>query len=200
MTKADKEMWKLSFHFRGPTWLKQLAVYYPDASSNAKRSFAADSVHGHRHDHQHLHRPKRDQAAVERAVGDMVTATVDGQEVHWINQYAGPAASSSTAAGQPASLIASACPYCAVQTTISTFLDAASQSPATSIPASSATASASAKPPNPLPVSGDSNGGSGSWSRKAYYNAEAGDSDGFTFLNHFGGTLGKPGTADGGPA
>ncbi|KAL8933434.1 MAG: hypothetical protein Q9211_005786 [Gyalolechia sp. 1 TL-2023] len=129
----------------------------------------------------------------------MVTATIDGQEVHWINQYAGSAASSSTAAGQPASLIASACPYCAVQTTISTYVGAAIQSSTSSIPASSATASASADSANPLPVSGP-NGGRGSWSRHAYYNAEAGDSYGFTFLNHFGGTLGKPGTADGGPA
>ncbi|KAL8940247.1 MAG: hypothetical protein Q9216_002901 [Gyalolechia sp. 2 TL-2023] len=205
LTKADTEMRKLSLHFRGPTWLKQLAVYYPDAASHAERSFAVDNIHGHRHGHQRLHHSKIDHVApghvaVERAVGDMVTAIVDGQEVHWINQYAGPAASSSITAGQPASVIASACPYCSIQTTISTTVDAASQSSANSIAASSATASASVQSANPLPVSGGSKGGSGSWSRQAYYNADAGDSEGFTFLNHFGGTLGKPGTADGGPA
>lgn len=45
-----------------------------------------------------------------------------------------------------------------------------------------------------------SNKDGGSWSRLAYYNAAGGVSDGFTFLNHFGGSSGIPGTADGGEA
>lgn len=191
-------MSKLSLHFRGPTWLKQLAVYYPDTDTGAndKRAVAVDNHHVHRHNRQHVHHPNRghvlrDHVAVERAVGDMVTATIDGQVVHWINQYAGPVTMSSTDVGLPASSIASACPYCPIQTTISQSFDAASQS---------STTSASIKSANPLPVSRGPNDSSGTWSRQAYYNAEAGDLDGFTFLNHFGGSLGEPGTADGGPA
>jgi hypothetical protein len=51
-----------------------------------------------RHGHQHFH--ARDQETVEiqenhivetkRAVGDMVTATINGQVVSWTNEYAGP--------------------------------------------------------------------------------------------------------------
>lgn len=84
---------KLSMHFRGPTWLKQLAVYYPvahlEASSgpHAKRT-AFGNLHGHGHGHSHhahqrLHHAKHNPVSEapfmkERAVGDMVTATIDG--------------------------------------------------------------------------------------------------------------------------
>ena len=206
MIKADKETGKLSIHFRGPIRLKQLAVYYPQANSVAKRSPAVDSVHNHhhshRHGHQHLHHMKRihplaNHVAVERAVGDMVTATIDGQQVEWVNQYAGSELRFSTTASQLASGAASACPSCPVQTAISLIIGTSSTSSST-IRASSATDSATSM--DLLPASGSSNGNHGIWSRQAYYNAEAGNSDGFTFLNHFGGTQGKPGTADGGPA
>ncbi|KAL8684544.1 MAG: hypothetical protein Q9224_006284, partial [Gallowayella concinna] len=175
---------ELSIHFRGPTVLKQLAVYYPDAGTRVKRS---GNIHAHGHGHQHMHHPKRDHILAERAIGDIVVATIDGQVASWANNYAGPGASSNTATVQPPS---------AVQTTLLTSVGTPSKVPSTSsTPASSAAL-------NPLPLShdGDSIGGGGSWSRRAYYNADAGSSDGFTFLNHFGGTMGKPGTADGGPA
>ncbi|KAL8688055.1 MAG: hypothetical protein Q9218_005933, partial [Villophora microphyllina] len=96
-------------HFRGPTWLKQLAVYYPDSASNTKRSIPANA-RSHRHNHQHLHNAKRNNALARRAVGDTVIATIDGQVVSWINQYAGPGASPNTAAAQLAT----------VQTTLAT--------------------------------------------------------------------------------
>lgn len=37
-----------------------------------------------------------------------------------------------------------------------------------------------------------------SWDRHAYYDAASGHAHGFTFLNHYGGTEGMPGTSDGG--
>ncbi|KAL8734133.1 MAG: hypothetical protein Q9166_001618 [cf. Caloplaca sp. 2 TL-2023] len=175
---------ELSMHFRGPTFLKQLAVYYPDAGTKVKRSSPAH-VHAHGHGQQHIHHLKHDHALAERAVGDMIVATIDGQVVSWINNYAGPGASPQTGAAQPAS---------AVQTTLATSVGTPSKAP------SATSTSASPGSFNPFPNSGGSIGGSGSWSRQAYFNAEAGSSDGFTFLNHFGGTQGKPGTADGGPA
>ncbi|KAL8639057.1 MAG: hypothetical protein Q9228_003856 [Teloschistes exilis] len=176
---------ELSIHFRGPTFLKQLAVYYPDSGSHSKRS-SPTYMHSHRHNHQHLHNLKRKNALAERAVGDTVIATIDGQVVSWINQYAGPGASpSTTTTAQPAK----------VQTTLAKSVGSPPQ-PSTA-PVQAPPAAAGSKK---LSVVDDSTGGSGSWSRKAYYNAEAGSSDGFTFLNHFGGTNGMPGTTDGGPA
>ncbi len=41
---------------------------------------------------------------------------------------------------------------------------------------------------------------SGYWARQAYYNAADGTSQGITFLNHFGGVNGVPGTSAGGAA
>lgn len=171
-------------HFRGPTWLKQLAVYYPDSGSHSKRSSPA-KAHSHRHNHRHLHHAKRKNALAERAVGDEVIATIDGQVVSWINQYAGPGASPSNVAAQPAS----------VQTTLATSIGSPAQTSTAPVHASSAVVGS-----KQLSDGDGSTGGSDSWLRQAYYNAEAGTSDGFTFLNHFGGTQGMPGTTDGGPA
>ncbi|KAL9008758.1 MAG: hypothetical protein Q9173_006150, partial [Seirophora scorigena] len=200
--KLTVRLFQLSMHFRGPLRLRQLAVYYPDAGSNAirKRSVSAGRFLGHQLKHKHLHHPKRDHVLAERvvkgerAVGDVVTATIDGQVVHWINQYAGPQTSLSTATALPAAGMSSICPYCSVQTTLTTLMETSRQTSATSaIPAASS-------PINPLPPIGGTSGSDGSWSRQAYYNADTGISDGFAFLNHFGGSQGKPGTADGGPA
>ncbi|CAO1598210.1 target of Sbf [Xanthoria calcicola] len=175
---------ELSMHFRGPTLIKQLAVYYPGSDAKVKRS---DNVHAHAHRHgqQHVHHPRRDHALAGRAVGDMVVATIDGQVVSWVNKYAGPGAGPSTAAAQPLPV---------AQTTLATSFGTPSQAP------SSTTTSASSDPINPLPHAESSSGGSEQWARQAYFNADAGSSEGFTFLNHFGGTNGMPGTADGGPA
>ena len=38
------------------------------------------------------------------------------------------------------------------------------------------------------------------WTRQAYFDAGSADAEGITFLNHFGGMDGIPGTAAGGPA
>ena len=47
-------------------------------------------------------------------------------------------------------------------------------------------------------ASSDATGGC--WARQAYYNAADGTSQGITFLNHFGGVNGVPGTSAGGAA
>ncbi|KAL9020558.1 MAG: hypothetical protein Q9185_002144 [Variospora sp. 1 TL-2023] len=171
-----------------------------------QRSASARKFHGHALKHLHLHHPKRNHVLAERvvkeerAVGDLVTATVNGQVVHWINQYAGSQTSLSTATAQPAAEVSTLCPYCNVQTTLTTSLASSKQMSATSVENPDAIASAAPSPVNPLPPAGGTSGIGGSWSRQAYYNADTGNSDGFTFLNHFGGSQGKPGTADGGPA
>ena len=64
---------------------------------------------------------------------------------------------------------------------------------ATSSPQDSSTIAA----PGAVPSSDAS---SGYWARQAYYNAADGTSQGITFLNHFGGVNGVPGTSAGGAA
>lgn len=185
-------MQQLSIHIRGPTWLKQLAVYFP-SSAHPKRSDQA-TFHKRSHGHHHLHHRfkgvrefhERDQG--KRGVGDLVTAVIDGQLVSWTNVYGGPSAVSSS----PTSIGAMTkdvnakplAPSTKVTTTITLF------------PVSQALAT-----PSPImPAKVIPEGTIDSWSRRAYYNAAAGDADGFTFLNHCGGTEGMPGTLDGGPS
>ncbi|PGH10080.1 hypothetical protein GX51_00347 [Blastomyces parvus] len=87
---------EVSWHFRGPLNLKQFAFYShsPGSGTPADGRYKREvkpSIHERRHQgHQHLH--KRDNE--KRAVGDMVTATINGQVVSWVNQYAGGAAPS----------------------------------------------------------------------------------------------------------
>jgi len=52
----------------------------------------------HRHGHAHLHQKKGEEAA-KRAVGDVVTATIDGKIVTWVNEYDGAVAEATAAAG-----------------------------------------------------------------------------------------------------
>ncbi|MCJ1369415.1 hypothetical protein MMC20_000626 [Loxospora ochrophaea] len=77
--------------------MKFLSVIYLSLSLASLSS--AGRPHRLRHDNFH----KREQEA-KRAVGDMVTATIDGQVVTWVNEYAGgaPAAATSAAAVAPA--------------------------------------------------------------------------------------------------
>lgn len=50
----------------------------------------------------------------------------------------------------------------------------------------------------PVAVTSVSDSSIDSWTRYAYYDAASGHANGFTFLNHCGGTEGMPGTSDGG--
>ena len=140
---------------------------------------------------------------------------MDGQLVSWTNAYGGgPAAASSLATPvTPVPDMEHGTPL-ASASAIGTDVQVPLFSPVSSIGAaetrilrpshnsSIATETQSARPsPTSRPVAANgSNHEGGSWSRVAYYNAAAGVSQGFTFLNHFGGSSGIPGTADGGEA
>ena len=220
---------QLSLHIRGPTWVKQLAVYVPTVSHPKHGNTAG--FHGRRHGHQHLHQQVRDlraPEAVRRAVGDVVSAEIDGFEVSWTNVYAGPDATTSVPAPIAAVPEMEHGTPLASANAISTEIQAPLYSPNLSIGTQTQTPQASPCPSIDIktqilqpslntgistetkilqssPTSGTvaaegSNNEGGSWTRQAYYNAAGGVSHGFTFLNHFGGSSGIPGTADGGDA
>ncbi|MCJ1266394.1 target of Sbf [Lobaria immixta] len=187
---------ELSLHIRGPTWVKQLAVYVPTVSY-PKRSNTA-GFHGRRHGHQHLHQLRAREAA-KRGVGDVVSATIDGQLVSWTNVYAGPAGlGTATPVAKPFTSVPEMEPGAplASASTIGTKIQVPPDPP------NSITSTLGQIPqhsPSSSTVAAEgSSKESGTWSRQAYYNAAGGVSDGFTFLNHYGGSSGIPGTADGG--
>ncbi|RDI89863.1 hypothetical protein Vi05172_g195 [Venturia inaequalis] len=68
----------ISIHLRGPLLLLQFAAYTPTelTSKRARRNDHADFV---------------EEQKLKRAVGDKVIATINGEEVSWINQYDGGA-------------------------------------------------------------------------------------------------------------
>ncbi|KAI0400181.1 putative TOS1-like glycosyl hydrolase-domain-containing protein [Xylaria palmicola] len=152
----------LSMHFRGPLHLNNVAVYTPGKS---KRD-APKVVHSKRHGHQHLHK-KHQQQKEERAVGDIVTATINGQVVSWANTYGGPTADPAADAAPAAATTAAASP-------------ASSESKKKPAKASAHTDS--------TPITGD-------FVRTAYYNAADGNADGLVFLANVG-SPGVSGTWD----
>lgn len=132
--------------------LKQFAFYTP-GSSSAKRWVKPNSSE-RRHGHGHQ----------ERAVGDIVTATINGQVVTWANNYGGAAAA--TPAPSASSVGVAAAPAAAPS-------KAAQSSSAPKVEKNSS-----------IPVV---NAGAGNWGRQAYYNAESTTADGLVFLNNMGG-------------
>ncbi|KAK8064904.1 hypothetical protein PG994_007542 [Apiospora phragmitis] len=80
----------LSIHVRGPATIEKAAVYIP--KTNSKRD--APVPHSKRHGHQHLHKRFHEHQHEERAVGDVVHAKIDGQDVTWTNTYDGSGAAS----------------------------------------------------------------------------------------------------------
>lgn len=169
-------------HFRGPLKLKQFAVYTPGAApSRAKqaRRSAHERRHVHGHGHSHLHHARDAAAKEKRALGDMVTAVINGQVVSWINEYDGGAASTS-AATSAASLDASTAPAAtpAVYAPAESSVESSAAAPSA---ASASTYSSSSS-------SYDDTSSTGGWTRQAYYDASAGTSDGLVFLNHEGGS------------
>lgn len=186
-------------HVRGPTWLKQVAVYVPTTTANEKRStkpksqhrrHAAAAVH-HHEGHQYLHdrhgkvKEVDEPQLSKRAVGDLVSATIDGVLVSWTNIYAGPG-------------VATDAPVLGAVDDANASTDASGD---TDVPPQSSTSPATTTSSS-FSTTGQatSQATSGSWARQAYYNAASGTADGLTFLNHFGGTDGIPGTSVGGPA
>lgn len=197
---------KLSLHIRGPTWLKQLAVYMPATPANEKRDtnpnghhrrHAAAVVHhqgGHNHrGHQYLHdghgkvKNVDEPQLSKRAVGDLVSATIDGVLVSWTNIYAGPGVA--TDVPIPGAVDDTNATTSATDATEDT--DMTSQSSTISPITSSSISSSSTS---------TAQANSGDWTRQAYFNAASGTAEGLTFLNHFGGTDGIPGTSAGGSA
>ena len=198
---------QLSLHVRGPTWLKQVAVYTLDTPSNSKRD-TKRTTHGRRHEkHQYLHghhgkvievrEREHEHNHVKRSVGALVSATIDGQLVSWTNMYAGPG-------------IATILPSPAVAPIVAQFDEMNDSSPDTTTVANAESPMVSITAATPSPqrtstiaasgaiASSDANGRY--WARQAYYNAADGTSQGITFLNHFGGVNGVPGTSAGGAA
>ncbi|KAI0912803.1 putative TOS1-like glycosyl hydrolase-domain-containing protein [Ustulina deusta] len=161
----------LSLHFRGPLHLNNVAVYTPGKS---KRDVPQTAAHAKRHGHQHLHK-KHHEEKQERAVGDLVVATIDGQVVSWLNTYAGPTAD--VAADSAPAVTASA-----------------ADSVATS--AESAKKVSSTKSSSTDSSTGSSTGTiTGDFVRTAYYNAADGTADGLVFLANVG-SPGVSGTWD----
>ena len=188
---------QLSLHIRGPTRLKKLAVYSiaDEAGSPHKRQLEdvleGDYHHHGRNRHANLHhsahtRQRQARAEAEkRAVGDSVVATIDGQVVSWRNTYAGLAAVPNHVPNKPADAVGNA---------PATLNSNADKGPTTAAVKEVSKASTGGQ------TSRTSYGGGSGWNRVAYYDAAGERADGLTFLNHFGGTNGIPGTAAGGPA
>lgn len=157
----------------------------------AKRS-NEDTLYEHAHIHAIHHGPSvhaahsRLHKHAERAVGDVVTATIDGQVVQWVNEYAGPAAQP-VSPGNPSKGDSSASQATSmvfgvnIPSSESTLPSSTAPTPHASLP--SATSSRKAISTS---AQVDASHSTGSWTRQAYYDAGEGVSEGLTFLNHFG--------------
>ena len=88
--------------FRGPAKSEQFAVYKQTAGK--KKRGLRPSPMERRRGHQHFH----DQMKHKRAVGEKVTAIIDGKEVSWINTYDGSAPAAPAPAPAPAPVVAAA--------------------------------------------------------------------------------------------
>ena len=148
-----------------------------------------------RHEHVNLRTdtPKR-VAVEERAVGDVVYATINGVLVSWINEWSGVATSApavkTLATTTKAKVIATpviASKKTSAKTTpikaISTKTTPVNKTTPTNASSkkTSSTKAASAPAVNKNGVV------PGSWSQQAYYNARSGTARGLTFLNNHGG-------------
>ncbi|XMA18527.1 hypothetical protein WAI453_011318 [Rhynchosporium graminicola] len=78
---------ELSLHIRGPSAVKQIAVYVTGSDNKV-----TERAHGHGHSHaKALHNIHQNDIAKK----DKVIATIDGQVVSWENNWFGPSADSS---------------------------------------------------------------------------------------------------------
>ena len=191
--------------------MKQVAVYKPGSISNEKRSLKHGG-HVHRHQvHQYLHNRQvqeiNERKIEKRSVGQLIAATIDGQVDSWINSYSGPAVVASSmlspVGAQLDEVNVSASDRSTSKT--GTIEVTSSLSPITR-KTSLATTKVTTTSPGHLskPTSSIKTGHGPAtdqgWTRQAYYDAASGTAEGITFLNHYGGTDGIPGTAAGGSA
>lgn len=164
--------------------MKQFAAYTPSSSSSSSkkaRRSAHERRHAHAHGHAHFHAHNKEvRDAQKRAVGDWVTATIDGQVVSWANEWSGvstaAAASTTAAATTAAAATSSAADLVNVKIAAVQKASSSSSAAASSAAASSKTSSAS------------SSSSTGGWTRNAYYDSESQTADGVVFLNHNGGS------------
>ncbi|EON62098.1 hypothetical protein W97_01317 [Coniosporium apollinis CBS 100218] len=173
---------ELSLHFRGPLQLKQFAVYTPSSGSSTKPKMAKRSPHErrHAHGHQHFHQQHKEtreiQEAAEaekRAVGDWVTATINGEVVSWVNTFGAETPAAKAVVNDATTITKTVAQATATQTAT-----IASEKAGASAPASSAA---------PSPKATTASVASGDWSQVAYYEASSGTAHGVTFLNNMGG-------------
>ena len=162
-----------------------------ESNSHLRRHAAAAGHHhgGHQylHDHHGKVRQVDESRLVKRAVGDLVSATIDGKLVSWTNEYAGPGVATAAPVAEAVDDVNAS----ALGTDMTDDADLISQSSTLSSTTTTSTSSSST-----LTAAANSQ----SWTRQAYFNAASGTAEGLTFLNHLGGTNGMPGTSAGGPA
>lgn len=151
--------------------LKQFAVYFPGPGRKVKRD---ESTRHSRHGHAHFHKREEElrtelqkrEAAAEAgaALGDMVTAMINGKLESFPCTWAG-------CGGAPSAPPAEHKP-------------AAAKAAAYELPSPSADAAPSkpTAPSEPPPSSHKSSGSGSAWSRAAYYSAEKQTSSGLVFL------------------
>ncbi|KAI9747659.1 MAG: hypothetical protein M4579_007420 [Chaenotheca gracillima] len=157
---------QVSIHLRGPLKLKQMAVYLPGAASKDKKVKRRPSAHHRRHDHQKFHEHNKEIREIQdRAVGDVVTAVIDGKTVTWKNDYAGPGGAQPTPAAGSGS---------------------GSGSPVQNKVAAPGSASASSSSSPDTPDADDGPIIPGDWHRVAYYNSDSGVQQGLTLMGNKG--------------
>ena len=175
---------QLSIHMRGPIKINRIACYAPAPASKVKRSAGNSGSHAHQHRHGHHHFHERDAhirqvqeravAHAKRAVGDVVTATINGEVKTWTNTYAGGVPTTAPApapadAGPSAPLSSSSSP-------------ASPAPPGSDANGSAAKDSDDGKPNQPLPDIGTRD-----WTRTCFYDSASQVAQGLTFLNNHGG-------------
>ncbi|KAI5366472.1 hypothetical protein Slin14017_G041120 [Septoria linicola] len=177
---------EVSLHFRGPLELKQLAVYTPGSSSTKAASYnrARRNAHerrhvAHGHGHAHLHHEREQKR--DAALGDLVTAVIDGKLVSWANDYSGVATSA------PSNAEASKAPSYGNSRIVSTPKAPSYGSASSSSAAAKASSTAKASSSSSSSSDDDDTSGEG-WTRTAYYNSADKSADGLVFLNHEGGS------------
>ncbi|KAI9881808.1 MAG: target of Sbf, partial [Watsoniomyces obsoletus] len=172
MAPFDKE---ISWHFRGPMHINQFASYTLGSESGSKTKREESHHNLQRHAHQRFHdKYERDLGDApepmqkgRRALGDPVTATINGVVVTMVDTWSGQSAAPAPApAAGPAD-----------QGNSGARVDnSGSNSQGSSSDGSSSS--------NPAP---QMNAGSGNWGRQGYFNAATGETQGLAFLNNKGG-------------
>ena len=147
------------------------------AHSNGARRQKHKSLHPHP---KNLRLLARDDV-IQRRIGQLVHATIDGKLASWTNEYDGLSTANLAQSKGPASFFH--------PTQTSDYADRPSVTSKAQPVASSLVSTTEI-----TDDAGDS------WVLEGHYDAAGGIMNGLTFLNHFGGTKNIPGTAEGGPA